>query len=31
MTVRLIKYEAVPKCGSYEFWFSDGRPDVPLI
>jgi hypothetical protein len=25
-TVRLIKHEAVPKCGSYEVRFSDGRP-----
>lgn len=24
--VRLIKHEAVPKCGSYEVRFSDGRP-----
>ena len=24
--VRIIKYEAVPKCGSYEVRFSDGRP-----
>jgi hypothetical protein len=24
--VRLIKREAVPKCGSYEVRFSDGRP-----
>jgi hypothetical protein len=23
---RLIKHEAVPKCGSYEVRFSDGRP-----
>jgi hypothetical protein len=26
MTVRIIKHEAVPKCGSYEVRFSDGRP-----
>jgi hypothetical protein len=26
MTIRLIKHEAVPKCGSYEVRFSDGRP-----
>ena len=25
-SVRLIKHEAVPKCGSYEVRFSDGRP-----
>jgi hypothetical protein len=24
--VRLIKHEAVPKCGSFEVLFSDGRP-----
>jgi hypothetical protein len=24
--VRLIKHEAVPKCGSYEVRFADGRP-----
>ena len=24
--VRLIKHEAVPRCGSYEVRFSDGRP-----
>jgi hypothetical protein len=24
-TVRLIKHEAVPKCGSFEVRFSDGR------
>lgn len=24
--VRLIKHEAVPKCGSYEVRYSDGRP-----
>jgi hypothetical protein len=28
MTVRLIKHEAVPDCGSYEVRFSDGRPSV---
>jgi len=26
MTIRIIKHEAVPKCGSYEVRFSDGRP-----
>jgi hypothetical protein len=26
MTVRLIKHEAVPKCGSYEVRFSGGKP-----
>jgi hypothetical protein len=25
-TVRLIKHEVVPKCGSFEVRFSDGRP-----
>jgi hypothetical protein len=25
-TVRLIKHEAVPKCGSFEVRFPDGRP-----
>jgi hypothetical protein len=25
MSVRLIKHEAVPKCGSFEVRFSDGR------
>ena len=24
--IRIIKHEAVPKCGSYEVRFSDGRP-----
>jgi len=24
--VRLIKHEAVPKCGSFEVRFADGRP-----
>jgi hypothetical protein len=24
--VRLMKHEAVPKCGSFEVRFSDGRP-----
>ena len=24
--VRLIKHEAVPKCGSYEVRYPDGRP-----
>jgi hypothetical protein len=26
MTIRLIKHEVVPQCGSYEVRFSDGRP-----
>jgi hypothetical protein len=26
MTIRLIKHEAVAKCGSFEIRFSDGRP-----
>jgi hypothetical protein len=26
MTIRLIKHEAVPKCGSFEVRFTDGRP-----
>jgi len=26
MTIRLIKHEAVPRCGSFEVRFSDGRP-----
>jgi len=26
MTIRIIKHEAVPNCGSYEVRFSDGRP-----
>jgi len=26
MPIRLIKHEAVPRCGSYEVRFSDGRP-----
>jgi hypothetical protein len=26
MPVRLIKHEAVPKCGSYEIRYPDGRP-----
>ena len=26
MTVRLIKHEAVPKCGSYEVRFPAGKP-----
>ena len=26
MQIRLIKHEAVPKCGSFEVRFSDGRP-----
>jgi hypothetical protein len=25
-TVRLIKHEVVPKCGSFEVRFEDGRP-----
>ena len=25
-SVRLIKHEAVPKCGSFEVRFSDGKP-----
>lgn len=28
MSIRLIKHEAVPKCGSYEVRFSDGRPST---
>jgi hypothetical protein len=28
MTIRLIKHEAVPRCGSYEVRFSDGRPSM---
>ena len=24
--IRIIKHEAVPKCGSYQVQFSDGRP-----
>ena len=24
--IRIIKHEAVPKCGSYEVKFPDGRP-----
>jgi hypothetical protein len=24
--IRIIKHEAVPKCGSYEVRYSDGRP-----
>jgi hypothetical protein len=27
-TVRLIKHEAVPKCGCFEVRFSDGRPST---
>jgi hypothetical protein len=30
MTVRLIKHERVPDCGSYEVRYSDGRPSVFL-
>jgi hypothetical protein len=26
MTVRIIKHEIVPDCGSFEVRFSDGRP-----
>jgi hypothetical protein len=26
MTIRLIKHEAVPKCGGYEVRFPDGKP-----
>jgi len=26
MTIRIIKHEAVPMCGSYEVRFSNGRP-----
>jgi len=26
MTIRLIKQEVAPNCGSYEVRFSDGRP-----
>ena len=26
MRVRLIRHEAVPKCGSFEIRFPDGRP-----
>jgi hypothetical protein len=26
--VRLIKHEAVPKCGSFEVRYGDGRPSV---
>ena len=26
MTIRLIKHEAVPRCGSFEVRLSDGRP-----
>jgi hypothetical protein len=26
--IRLIKHEPVPKCGSYEVRFSDGRPPL---
>jgi hypothetical protein len=25
-TIRIIKHEAVPKCGSFEVRYSDGRP-----
>jgi hypothetical protein len=28
MTVRLIKHESVPDCGSYEVRYSDGQPSV---
>jgi hypothetical protein len=30
-TVRLIKHEAVPKCGSFEVRFSDGTPSRSVI
>ena len=26
MTIRLIKHEAIPQCGSYEVRYLDGRP-----
>jgi hypothetical protein len=26
MSIRLIKHEVIPKCGSFEVLFSDGRP-----
>jgi len=26
MTIRLIKHEVIPNCGSYEVRYSDGRP-----
>jgi hypothetical protein len=26
MPIRLIRHEAMPKCGSYEIRFQDGRP-----
>jgi hypothetical protein len=26
MPIRLIKHEVIPKCGSYEIRFADGRP-----
>ena len=26
MQIRLIKHEAVPKCGSFEVRYDDGRP-----
>ena len=26
--IRIIKHEAVPKCGSYEVRFADGHPSV---
>jgi hypothetical protein len=26
MPIRLLRHEAVPKCGSYEIRFPDGRP-----
>lgn len=28
MTVRLIKHEAVPDCGSFEVRYDDGSPSV---
>ena len=27
-SVRIIKHEGVPKCGSYEVRYSDGRPSL---
>jgi hypothetical protein len=26
MTIRIIKHEAVPSCGSFEIKYSDGQP-----
>ena len=28
MTIRLIKHEVVPDCGSFEVRYDDGRPSV---